>query len=156
MDGKNRRRMRRKRPAAGRHSYEAGGTAIGRLSFGIFQQSVRKIPRPVHDALDAKGVACHVEEQVTVEWPFHLDTLDVGEFRSPEATTTTQARPFGDAFDRFMHGQQVTLGYVRIGVFQIPPILQGDVLFRPQGDGYFQAHAFERALLRIRSKTAAS
>ncbi len=52
------------------------------LSLRIFEQAFRQIARPVHDSFDPKGVAFHVEEQVAVERPFHLDAANVSEFGS--------------------------------------------------------------------------
>jgi len=117
-----------------------------RLSFRIFEQPVLQIPSPVHDAFDPKGFAVHVEEQMTVEWFLHLDTANLSEFGGPEATAASQTWPFRDSLNGFMHGKQITFGDVEVGIIQIPAVLQGHVLLRPEGNGYFQAHAMERAL----------
>ena len=53
-----------------------------------------------------------------------------------------------------MRREQVSLG--DIGIFQIPAVLEGQILFRPLGNGYFRAHAEERAFRRMRSSSEAS
>ncbi len=116
-----------------------------RLALRIFQQAVRKIPCPVHDAFDTKGIAFHVKEQMADKRSFYLDTPNVSEFGGLKVAATPQARPLGNALDRFMHGQQIAFGHVEVGIFQISTVLQGHVLFSPQGNGYFQAHAMEQA-----------
>ena len=110
----------------------------------------------MHDAFDTEGIAFHVKEQVAVKRSFHLNTPNVSEFGGLKVAAAPQARPFGNALDRFMHGQQIAFGHVEVGIFQIPTVLQGHVLLRTQGNGYFQAHAMEPAFWRMRSMTEAS
>ena len=96
----------------------------------------------MHDAFDTKGIAFHVKEQVAVKRSFHLNAPNVSEFGGPKVAAVPQARPLGNALDRFMHGQQIAFGHVEVGIFQIPALLQ--------------AHAMEPAFWRMRSMTEAS
>jgi hypothetical protein len=68
----------------------------------------------------------------------------------------TQVRSFCEQQNGQMHSKQVAISDIKIGVFQMPAVLQGDVLFRPQGNGHVHAHSIERALRRMRSMTEAS
>jgi hypothetical protein len=110
----------------------------------------------VHDAFDTKSIAFHVKEQVAVKRSFQLNTANMSEFGGLKVAAVPQARSLGNALDRFMHGQQIAFGHVEFGIFQISTVLQGHVLLRPQGNGYFQAHAMLPAFWRMRSMTEAS
>jgi hypothetical protein len=110
----------------------------------------------VHDAFDTKGIAFQVKEQVAVKRSFYLNAPNASEFGGLEVAAAPQARPLGNALDRFMYGQKIAFGHGEVGIFEILTALQGHGLLRPQGNGYFQAHAMQPAFWRMRSMTEAS
>lgn len=110
----------------------------------------------MHDALNAQSVAIPVKEQMAVKGPSNLDAADAGKFWRGEMAADAEVWLPGDALDRFMHGQQLALGDIEVGILQIPAVLQGHVLLRRTGDGDFKAHAWRRAFCRMRSSTEAS
>ncbi|MEQ1751928.1 MAG: hypothetical protein ABL974_21075 [Prosthecobacter sp.] len=110
----------------------------------------------MHDALDAEGAAVPVEEQMTVEGFPNLDAANAGEFWGGEVAANAEVGLLGDALDRFMDSEQITLGNIEIGIFQILAVLQSHVLLSPPGDEDPETHAWAREFCRMRSSTEAS
>jgi len=75
------------RVARGRWPCRETRHLLCRLALRTLHQAVRKIPCPVHDAFDTKGIAFHVKEQMAVERSFHLNAPHVSEFAAPSPGT---------------------------------------------------------------------
>ena len=75
------------RVARGRWPCRETRQLLCRLALRTHHQAVRKIPCPVHDAFDTKGIAFHVKEQMAVERSFHLNAPHVSEFAAPSPGT---------------------------------------------------------------------
>ncbi len=78
---------------------------------------------------------------MAVKWPFDLDAADAGKLGGGEMAANTEVWLLGDTLNRFMHGQQVSLGDNEVGILQIPEVLQSHVLLCPFGDEDFKAHS---------------
>ena len=126
---------------AGRTAIEAAVqpvTPVGDCSCGgILHQALRKIAGPVHDALDAQDVACLVEDEMLMERAFRRETADAREFRRLEMPAQAKVR----VTDGVVHGFQISFGYFLVRIFQIPAVLQGEVMLCPQRDDDGKTHA---------------
>lgn len=80
----------------------------------------------------------------------------MSEFPSLKAAAGAEVWPLRDPQNRLVHGKEVAVCDIKVGIVEIPAILKGHILLRPQGAGYLQAHAKDRALWRMRSMTEAS
>jgi hypothetical protein len=100
-----------------------------------------QIPGSMHDALNAEGAAVPVEEQMAIKWPSDLDAADQGKFWSSKVAANAKAWLFSDGLDGLLHGKEIPLGDIKVGILKIPAVLLCQVLLSSVSDGDFETHA---------------
>ena len=75
-----------------------------------------------------------VEDEVLLKRAFRRETADACEFRRLEMPPQAKVRVTGKVPDGVVHGFQLSFGGFLVRIFQIPVVLQGEVLRCPQED----------------------
>ena len=85
----------------------------------------------MHDAFDAELISCLIKNEVLVKRAGCLKAADACEFCGLKVAAQPKLGISCEALNRLIDGHQITFRHFSVGIFKIPSVLQGNILFRP-------------------------
>ncbi len=92
---------------------------------------MRKIAGAMHDAFDAEPITQLIKVQMLLKRMGCLEATDAGEFHGLKVAAQPKLGMGREALNRLIDSHQITFSHFSVGIFKIPSVLQGNILFCP-------------------------